>query len=190
MTIAMRVVDTSAWIEWLTGSQLGKRLTTQFPDKPQFVVPTIVELELSKWLMREIGEERADQVLAYTLKCAVVPLDTTIALLAADLHREHKRATADAIVYATAQSQQAQLLTCDAQFKNLQDGIFFRRRPQDRSRHAVLIGAISDRPGFLPLRHQSTWCNLLFNCERVLAEILRTRYVRLAQATARALSVG
>ena len=77
MTIAMRVVDTSAWIEWLTGSQLGKRLTTQFPDKPQFVVPTIVELELSKWLMREIGEERADQVLAYTLKCAVVPLDTT-----------------------------------------------------------------------------------------------------------------
>ena len=125
MTIAMRVVDTPAWIEWLTGSQLGKRLATQFPDKPQCVVPTIVQLELSKWLMREIGEERADQVLAYILKCAVVPLDTTIALLAADLHREHKRATADAIVSATAQSQQAQLLTCDAQFKNLQDGIFF-----------------------------------------------------------------
>ena len=129
-------------------------------------------------------------MLAYTLKCAVVPSDTTIALLAADLHRELKLATADAIVYATAQSQQVQLLTCDAQLSICRTSFFPRRRPKDRSRHAVLIGAISDRPGFLPLRHQSTWCNLLFNCERVLAEILRTRYVRLAQATARALSVG
>ncbi len=44
-----------------------------------------------------------------------MPLDTTIALLAADLHHEHKLATADAIVYATAQHRNAELLTCDAQ---------------------------------------------------------------------------
>ena len=119
MAIALSVVDTSAWIEWLTGSALGKKLVKQIPDKSRCIVPTIVQLELSKWLVREIGEEQADQVIAYTQKCVVVPLDTTIALLAADLHREHKLATADAIVYATARQQGAELLTCDMHFEDL-----------------------------------------------------------------------
>ena len=121
------MVDTSAWIECLTGSALGKELGRQFPDKPQCIVPTIVQLELSKWLVREVGEEQADQVIAYTQKCVVVPLDTSIALLAADLHREHKLATADAIVYATARRQGAELLTCDTHFEGLPDVALFAK---------------------------------------------------------------
>ena len=113
------VVDTSAWIEWLTGSAVGEKLRQHFPDKSRCIVPTLVQLELSKWLVRERGEELADQVIAFTQKCVVVSLDTGIALLAADLHREHKLATADAIVYATARDSGAELLTCDAHFKNL-----------------------------------------------------------------------
>ena len=125
MAAPARVVDTSAWIEWLTGSALGQQLGKQFPEKSQCIMPTIVQLELSKWLVRELGEEQADQVIAYTQKCIVVPLDTTIALLAADLHREYKLATADAIVYATARHRQAALLTCDAHFEKLPDVVFF-----------------------------------------------------------------
>ena len=124
MTAPLCVVDTSAWIEWLTGGALGETLAKQFPDKADCVVPTIVQLELSKWLVREVGEEKANQVIAYTQKCIVVPLDTSIALLAAELHREHKLATADAIVYATAQHQRAQLLTCDAHFDGLAGVVF------------------------------------------------------------------
>jgi predicted nucleic acid-binding protein len=122
---ALRVVDTSAWIEWLTASALGQKLGKQFPDKALCIVPTIVQLELSKWLVREVGEEEADQVIAFTQKCVVVPLDTPIALLAADLHRQHKLATADAIVYATAQHMGADLLTCDAHFDGLPDVTLF-----------------------------------------------------------------
>jgi predicted nucleic acid-binding protein len=127
MTVPLRVVDTSAWIEWLTGSALGKKLGKQFPDKSQCIVPTIVQLELSKWLMREAGEEQADQMIAYTQKCIVVPLDTHLALLAADLHRAHRLATADAIVYATARLQGAELLTCDAHFDGLPDVALFAK---------------------------------------------------------------
>lgn len=47
------VVDTSAWIEWLTDSQHAKKLGGKFPTKDFCVVPTIVQLELSKWLTRE-----------------------------------------------------------------------------------------------------------------------------------------
>jgi predicted nucleic acid-binding protein len=113
------VVDTSAWVEWLIGSRLGEQLEPWMPRPAQCIVPTIVQLELSKWLLREMGEDQADEVLAYTQICQVVPLDTTMALLAAQLHREHKLATADAIVYATAQHLGAQLLTCDAHFAHL-----------------------------------------------------------------------
>jgi len=125
MVAPLRVVDTSAWVEWLTGSALGKKLGEQFPDKSQCIVPTIVQLELSKWLVRELGEDQADQVIAYTQKCIVLPLDTAIALLASELHREHKLATADAIVYATARHEGAELLTCDAYFKGLPDVVLF-----------------------------------------------------------------
>lgn len=126
---ALCVVDTSAWIEWLVGSETGERVGEQLPDKSACLVPTIVQLELAKWLHRELGEERADQVIAYTQKCVVVPLDTRIALLAADLHRHHRLATADAIVYATARDKRASLLTCDAHFEGLPDVVYLAKRP-------------------------------------------------------------
>jgi len=123
----MRVVDTSVWIEWLTGGTLGRSLAKELPQRAECIVPTIVQLELSKWLMREAGEDQLDEVIAYTQKCIVVPLDTRIALLATELHRQHKLATADAIVYATAQAQGAELLTCDAHFAKLPAVLYFRK---------------------------------------------------------------
>ena len=127
MAMPMRLVDTSAWIEWLVESALGRKLGKMLPERAQCIVPTIVQLELSKWLVREVGEERADQVIAYTQKCVVVPLDTTLALLAADLQREHRLATADAIVYATARRHGADLLTCDAHFESLEGVVYLRK---------------------------------------------------------------
>lgn len=120
-----RVVDTSAWIEWLTASALGHKIGRQFPSLADCIVPTIVQLELSKWLLREVGDDEADQVIAYTQKCLVVPLDSSIALLASELHRDHELATADAIVYATTRHMGARLLTCDAQFEGLPDVVLF-----------------------------------------------------------------
>jgi len=122
----MRVVDTSAWIEWLVGSPLREQLAREIPDRTQCVVPTIVQLELVKWLVRESGEEQADQMIAYTQKCIVAPLDTRIALYAAELHRQYKLATADAVVYATAREFNAELLTCDAHFQGLPNVVFIK----------------------------------------------------------------
>lgn len=115
----MRLVDTSAWVEWLTGSVLGTTLAAELPDREQWLVPTMVQLELAKWLTREVGEDKADRVIAFTETCVVADLDTAIALSAADLCARHKLATADAIVYATALAYGADLLTCDRHFENL-----------------------------------------------------------------------
>ncbi len=115
----MRVVDTSAWVEFLTGSALGVRLAREFPERAQWVVPTMVQLELAKWLARELGEDKADRVIAFTETCVVADLDTGIALAAADLCGRYRLATADAIVYATALAREADLLTCDRHFEGL-----------------------------------------------------------------------
>jgi predicted nucleic acid-binding protein len=115
----MRVVDTSAWIEFLTGSALGVSLATELPDRTQWLVPTMVQLELAKWLTREAGEDKADRVIAFTETCVVADLDTAAALSAAELCTRYKLATADAIVYATALAHDADLLTCDRHFENL-----------------------------------------------------------------------
>jgi predicted nucleic acid-binding protein len=115
----MRVVDTSAWVEWLIDSPTGKELDKDIPAREEWVVPTIVQLELAKWLTREVGEDKADQVIAFTQLCIVAPLDTKIALAAAELCAKHKLATADAVVYATAMNHGADILTCDAHFRDL-----------------------------------------------------------------------
>ena len=115
----MILVDTSAWIEWLIGSPAGERAADQLPDQADWLVPTMVQLELSKWLTREVGEDKSDQVMAFTRICRVVPLDTEIALAAADACRRWNLATADAVIFATAQAHGAQVLTCDAHFEGL-----------------------------------------------------------------------
>jgi predicted nucleic acid-binding protein len=117
----MRLVDTSAWIEWLVGSPAGTTVAADLPERGQWLVPTIVQLELAKWLTREAGEDKADRVIAFTETCFVADLDTPIALSAAELCVRHKLATADAIVYATALAHGADLLTCDRHFDGLRD---------------------------------------------------------------------
>lgn len=110
------------------GKSVLEEVRVGFDQAAESVLAPIVQLELSKWLIREVGEDEADRVIAYTQMCTIVPLDTTIALLAADLHREYKLAIADAIVYATARHHAADLLTCDAHFKGL-PGVLLLSKP-------------------------------------------------------------
>jgi predicted nucleic acid-binding protein len=124
-----RLVDTSAWIEWLIGSPTGTIVEKELPERGEWLVPTIVQLELAKWLTREAGEDKADQVVAFTQTCHVVDLDTPIALAAAELCLDRKLATADAIVYATARAHAADLLTCDRHFERLPAVRFVAKEP-------------------------------------------------------------
>jgi len=115
----MQLIDTSAWIEWLIASPTGEKIEKHLPEQSDWLVPTMVQLELAKWLTREVGEDKADQVIAFTQVCKVVPLDTEIALAAAQACCAHKLATADAIIFATAQAHGADLITCDGHFDGL-----------------------------------------------------------------------
>ncbi len=115
----MVVADTCVWVEWIVGSALGKRFAPVFAAARDLLVPTLIQHELYKWCLRELSEEQAEAVVAGTRLGRVIPLDESIALHAAALARAHRLATADAIVYATANLYDARLVTIDRHFKGL-----------------------------------------------------------------------
>lgn len=120
----MLVIDTSAWIEWVIDSSISRTIAEHLPELPLRLVPTIVQLELAKALTRERGETTAHEVIAFTQLCTVVQLNTNIAVAAAEACRDHGLATADAIIFATAQAHDAELLTCDSDFSDLPGVIY------------------------------------------------------------------
>ena len=128
----MRVVDTSAWIEAITDTAVGNRLKAEIPAPDDCAVPTLVQHELAKWLAREQSPEDAEKLIAYTMTCQVIPLDTEIALRAAELGRTHGLSTADAIIYATALQLDADLLTCDGHFEGLAQVRYIAKREQPK----------------------------------------------------------
>jgi predicted nucleic acid-binding protein len=123
----MRVDDTSAWIEWLLGTALGKRLEPELPSNDEWIVPTIVQYELMRASIRALSKAQADAALAFSKKLAVRQLDTDWAVDAADYAARHSLAMADAVIYATAMNAVADLLTCDANFANLPDVVHFAK---------------------------------------------------------------
>ena len=98
----MFLVDTCGWIEWMTDTPLARSYSRYLTSPDTLIVPTLVQHELYKWLCREIDQVTALASIAATQTAKVVALDTSLALLAADIAREYKLATADAIIYATA----------------------------------------------------------------------------------------
>jgi len=120
------LVDSSGWIEFFTGGPLADRYASYLTPSAQLVTPTIVLYEVYKKIKRERGEETAVLFAGRLNATEVVPLTESIAFLAADLSLRHGLAMADAIVYATAQDQGAEVVTSDADMKDLPGVVYVR----------------------------------------------------------------
>ena len=121
------LIDTCGWIEWLTDGELAENYFSYMQSVESIIVPTSVQFELYKWVSRVKGREAALEAVALTEQCNVVPLNTSIALLAADLSLQHHLSFADAIIYATSQRDAVKLITSDDHFENLTDVIYFSK---------------------------------------------------------------
>lgn len=118
------LVDSSGWIEFFTGGPLANRYASYMTPSARLVTPTIVLYEVYKKIKRERGEETAVLFAGQLTATEVIPLTESIALLAADVSLRYSLAMADAIVYATAQDQGADVVTSDADLKDLPGVVF------------------------------------------------------------------
>ena len=115
----MKLLDTCIWIEAFAGTPAGVRYQPLLASPQDLVVSTMVIFELRKWLLRNLTEPAADQIMVILHSTSIVAPDESTALHAAELCVAHKLHALDALIYATALSANAELVTCDAHFKGL-----------------------------------------------------------------------
>ena len=120
------LLDSSGWIEFFTGGPLAEKYTPYLTSRYQLITPTIVLYEVYKKIKRERGEETALLFAGRLNATQVVQLTESIALLAADMSLKHGLAMADAIVYATARDQEAEVVTGDADLKDLPGVVYVK----------------------------------------------------------------
>lgn len=113
------LVDSSGWVQFFAGGPLADRYARHLTRPAELIPPTVVIYEVYTRLKRELGEERALVASGKTSATEVIPLTEPIAFLAADLSLAHGLAMADASIYETARYQDAQLITSDANLKEL-----------------------------------------------------------------------
>jgi len=113
------LVDSSGWLEYITGDEKADAFGAVFQGSAQVLVPTIVVYEVFKILLLRAGKTEANLFLSEALRRTVVDLTETLALAAASYSIDRKLPMADAIIYATAQAHGAELITSDAHFAGL-----------------------------------------------------------------------
>ena len=123
----MYLVDTCGWIEWLTGGKLSKTFEKYLKNTSELVVPSIIQYELYKWVCRERDEQTALNIIAVTEQCKVVSIDSHVALTAADITAQYKLAMADSLIYACANINNVELITCDSHFEKLPNVQFYSK---------------------------------------------------------------
>ncbi|MBI2649588.1 MAG: type II toxin-antitoxin system VapC family toxin [Thaumarchaeota archaeon] len=128
------VIDTHSWVEYLLGSKGGEK-AREYIESGNGLTPSIVLAELRKWYLKEIEagrrhEREMHKHMAFIESITqVVPLDASLALKAGETDFLMKKRIkgwplADSVIYATARSRAAQVVSGDPHFKGLEDVIF------------------------------------------------------------------
>lgn len=121
----MNVVDSSGWIEYLSGGDNASFFRKPLEGDDPLLVPSLCLFEVYRHMLRHIGREQALEVVAAMRRGAVIVLDDRLALEAAELSFETKLAMADSVILATARAHDALLWTQDADFDGL-EGVRYR----------------------------------------------------------------
>jgi toxin FitB len=111
----LNVVDSSGWLEYLTGSARARYFSAAIKETRNLIVPVISVYEVVKRILREGDDEDAKNAIQAMTQGRLVDLDLTLALNAA----RYKLPLADSIIYATAQHNNATLWTQDEDFEGL-----------------------------------------------------------------------
>ena len=123
----MILIDSCGWLEYYTDGPLADKYYSYLKKTREVIVPTIVLYEVYKKIKREATEEQAILAVAQMQSSLVVPLKDSVALQAADVSLQYSLQMADAIVYATARSENALLVSSDEHFKGLENVDYIKK---------------------------------------------------------------
>ena len=113
------VVDSSGWLEYITGDAKAELFAPYFENDLRILVPVIVLYEVRKVLLLRDTQTNVQIFESEALRRHVIDIDEHIALSAATMSLSYKLSMADAIIYATSQRHRAHLITSDSHFNNV-----------------------------------------------------------------------
>lgn len=117
----MNVVDSSGWIEYLSGGPNAAFFSDPIEDEEDLLIPTLSLFEVYRHLLRHLGRDEALNIIAAMRQGTVIHLDDRLALDAAELSVATKLALADSIMLAAAQAHDALFWTQDTDFEGLEN---------------------------------------------------------------------
>jgi toxin FitB len=123
----MKVVDSCGWLEYIANGPNADFYEAALLDLPNLVVPPITVFEVYRRLLQQRGAVFANRARDAMRRGRIVQLDADQMCLAAVAAIQHKLAMADAIIWQTAQLQNAELLTQDADLASA-PGVTFRKK--------------------------------------------------------------
>ena len=124
----MNAVDSSGWIEYLSGGPNAAFFREPIEDPAALLIPTLSLFEVYRHLLRHVGRDDALRVMAAMCRRTVADLDDRLALAAAELSSATRLAMVDSVMLATARAHGAVPWTQDADFDGLED-VRLKRRP-------------------------------------------------------------
>ncbi len=127
----MTVIDTSGWLQYLADGPLAAQYEKYLAKPETVMTPSVALSEVYKKVKKAKGAEVALAVVAQIEKTTVIGLDEEIALMAGDLALAHSLPLSQAIAYATALREEAQLVTADPHLKGLEQVTFLQKKPKD-----------------------------------------------------------
>jgi len=115
------LIDSYGWIEYFSEGALAASYApyVEKADEENCITPTIVVYEVYRKIKSLLGEQKALEAFAHMSRTRIVELASAISLRAADISINLKLGTADAIVLATAQECNAEIVTSDKHLKGL-----------------------------------------------------------------------
>jgi len=113
------LVDSPGWLEYLSEDSKAAAFGHYIENESALVVPSLVVFEVYRQVARLRGKPLADRFLSQALSCRVVAFDEMTAVAAANASLDYRLSMPEAILYSTARSHQAQLVTSNTRFRGL-----------------------------------------------------------------------
>jgi len=123
----VRVVDSVGWLAYFMGDPLAAGYRSYIRNQSEIVTPCVIVYEVHRKVASQIGRRAAAMAVAQLGKTRLVPLDYEMANSAARYSLRYRLSMADAIIYATAVSARATLITSDSHFQGLAGVTFIPR---------------------------------------------------------------
>ncbi|MBU0761032.1 MAG: PIN domain-containing protein [Nanoarchaeota archaeon] len=122
------IIDSSAWIDYLEGGQLGEKVRKLILGDNEILSLNLIVAEVISYIKRK--ESNAE--LAYnaiTTNSKIIEISPDVAKRAGLFHAEIRKKVknfglVDAVILMAARDKGAKILTGDAHFKNFKEAVF------------------------------------------------------------------